>query len=171
MQLGDGRLVILGIDPGMAIMGYGVIRADGPRFSMLEHGVITTPAGMPLNERLVAVYQGVRDLVLQYKPDMAALEELFFAANTKSAIAVAQARGAAMVAASQDVPKLYEFTPMQVKKAVVGYGKADKQQVQQMVKLLLGLDQIPKPDDAADALAIALCCAQSQGLNQLYQIR
>ncbi|MDD3243823.1 MAG: crossover junction endodeoxyribonuclease RuvC [Eubacteriales bacterium] len=153
---------ILGIDPGLAIVGFGVIEETRGRLSLVDYGTVTTPAGMPMPERLVIVHDGIKKVVQNYKPDMVAFEELFFCKNVTTAIAVGQARGAAVIAARNAFGgELFEFTPMQVKQAVTGYGKADKRQVQQMVRVLLAMDHIPQPDDAADALAIAICQAQS----------
>lgn len=154
-------MIILGIDPGIAILGWGVIESDGIKSKLIDAGVITTPAKTPLAERLVAVYRGARRIIEEFKPDNIAMEELFFGKNVKTAIEVGQARGAAVVAATQDGTKLYEYTPLQVKQAVVGYGRAEKKQIEQMVCVLLGLKEAPKPDDAADAVAIALCHAFS----------
>lgn len=152
---------ILGIDPGLAIVGFGVIEQEHNRLSLVDYGTVTTPAGMPLPERLVIVHDGVKKVVEDYRPDMVAFEELFFCKNVTTAIAVGQARGAAVIAARNAFGgKLYEYTPKQIKQAITGYGHADKQQMQQMVRILLQMDHIPKPDDAADALAIAICHAQ-----------
>jgi crossover junction endodeoxyribonuclease RuvC len=163
-------LVILGIDPGLATLGYGVIRVEKSRQKMVDYGVITTPAKTPLPVRLRMIYQGVCQLCETYKPDGVALEELFFNTNTTTAIAVAQARGAALTALACYTENLYEYTPLQVKQAVVGYGRAEKHQVQMMVRTLLSLKEIPKPDDAADALAIAICYAHSCRADRLYKI-
>ncbi|MDD4796688.1 MAG: crossover junction endodeoxyribonuclease RuvC [Eubacteriales bacterium] len=153
---------ILGIDPGLAIVGFGVVeQQQRGKLCLVDYGTVTTPAGMPLPDRLVIVHDGIKKVVETYRPDMIALEELFFCKNVTTAIAVGQARGAAVIAARNAFGgKLYEYTPKQIKLAVTGYGNADKRQVQQMVRILLQMDHIPKPDDAADALAIAICHAQ-----------
>lgn len=164
-------MIILGIDPGLAIMGYGVVSYDGVKITPLDYGVLTTPAKVPLPRRLVMLYEGVEELVARYSPDDIALEELFFSKNVTTGIAVGHARGAAIVALRQYSENLYEYTPMQIKQAVVGYGKADKQQVQQMVKMLLGLTEIPRPDDAADALALAICHAHSSRQRAQFKIQ
>ena len=165
-------MTILGIDPGLATMGYGVLRAEGGRFSFVDCGVILTPAGMALPERLRLIYDGTAALFDEYKPDAVAAEELFFTKNITTGIAVAQARGVAMLACVQRTDKLYEFTPMQVKRAVAGYGKATKAQMMQMVKSIFGLPEPPRPDDAADAIAVAVCCAQAHGkLQEYFRIR
>lgn len=163
-------MIILGIDPGLARMGYGVVQYDGVRVTPLDYGVLETPAKVPLPRRLVMLYEGVEALVKRHQPDDIALEELFFSKNVTTGIAVGHARGAAIVALRQYSECLYEYTPMQIKQAVVGYGKADKQQVQQMVKMLLNLKEIPRPDDAADALALAICHAHSSRQRAAFKI-
>lgn len=150
-------LIILGIDPGIAITGYGVIKTQGNSFKVLEYGVIRSSKQMETARRLQEIYQGVGQIVDLYKPETMAIEELFFNKNAKTALIVGQARGVAMLAAYQQGVSVYEYTPLQVKQAVVGYGRAEKQQVQFMVKSILSLQEVPQPDDAADALAIAIC--------------
>lgn len=162
---------ILGIDPGIAIVGYGVIESQGSRLKHIENGVLTTPAGMPLPHRLEQVYNGMKKLLTLFEPEAIAFEELFFAKNAKTAITVGQARGVALLAAAQESEQLFEYTPLQIKQGVVGYGRAEKNQVQQMVKVLLNLPDIPKPDDAADALAVAICHAHSANSQQLFKIK
>lgn len=163
---------ILGIDPGYAILGYGVIDAAGTRTAAVDYGVIETKAGEPFPERLERLYAGVRQLIGQYRPDAAAFEELFFYRNTTTAFAVGAGRGVALLAAQQSGLPLYEYTPMQIKLAVTGDGHADKHAVQQMVRVLLSLPRVPKPDDAADALACALCRAGTSGpAAEEYRIR
>ena len=147
---------ILGIDPGTAITGFGVIDYDGRSFKFVDAGVIRTPKEQPMNERLSTVYDEMHELLKEFKPDVMSIELLFFARNVTTAMTVGQSRGIVMLAATQAGIPIYEYTPMQVKQAVTGYGKADKKQIQEMVKNLLKLDQIPKPDDAADGLAIAI---------------
>lgn len=154
-------MIILGIDPGYAITGYGIIEYRGNRFKPLVCGVLRTAAGMPFPERLLAIAEGIDQLIDTHRPDCMAVEELFFARNTTTAIGTAQARGVAVVSGAKAGLPVFEYTPVQVKAAVVGYGKADKVQVQEMVKRLLNLDQVPRPDDAADALAIAICHAHT----------
>ena len=148
---------ILGIDPGIAIVGFGLIEADRGRTQLLNYGAITTPAGLPLARRLVQIEQDMEALIAQLKPDAIAVEELFFS----NSIAVAHGRGIILCTAEKSGVPLYEYTPMQVKQAVVGYGLAEKKQVMDMVKRLLKLKAVPRPDDAADALAIAICHARS----------
>ena len=150
-------MVILGIDPGMAIMGYGVIESNNNKTKVLDYGVVTTPADMETPKRLLRIFNAVEELIQQFSPDSIAYEELFFNQNVKTALIVGHARGVAVLAGARQNIDLYEYTPLQVKQAVVGYGRADKHQVQSMVKLLLNLREIPKPDDAADALAVAIC--------------
>ena len=152
---------MLGIDPGYALMGWGVVEAEGSRMKLINHGCIETKAGVPMQHRLRALQLGVRDLLSIYRPDDVAFEELFFARNVTTALMVGAARGAAIIAAAEYTENLYEYTPMQIKQAITGYGKADKKQIQQMVKLLLKLDEIPKPDDAADAIACAITHCQA----------
>ena len=154
-------MIVLGIDPGYALMGWGVVEAEGSRMKLINYGCIETKAGVPMQDRLRALQLGVRDLLAIYKPDDVAFEELFFARNVTTALMVGAARGAAIIAAAEYTNNLYEYTPMQIKQAITGYGKADKKQIQQMVKLLLKLDDIPKPDDAADAIACAITHCQA----------
>ena len=164
-------MIILGIDPGLAIMGYGVIDYDGQRMKMIDYGTALTKAGVPLPRRLSALYDSMESLIQKYNPDAVAFEELFFNKNVKTALTVGHARGTALVCAEKSGKPLFEYTPLQVKQAVCGYGRADKQQIQQMVKMLLSLKQIPKPDDAADALAVAICHAHSSKFADKFRIR
>jgi crossover junction endodeoxyribonuclease RuvC len=159
-------MLTLGIDPGTAIMGYGLVESEsgddegrimGERLKMVEYGALYTPANTPLVERLPMLYEGLRDLIKEYKPISVAIEELFFNKNVRTALAVGHARGIAILAAAHSNLPVGEYTPLQVKQAVVGYGRATKEQVQAMVKILLNMDHIPRPDDAADALAVAIC--------------
>lgn len=152
-------MIILGIDPGLATVGYGVILASNGKFSPIDYGTITTKAGVLLEKRLAEIYDGIRELIIRHSPDAVAIEELFFNKNVKTAIDVAQARGAIITAVAKSGINLFEYTPLQVKSSVVGYGRAEKQQVMYMTKVLLNLKSVPKPDDTADALAIALCHA------------
>jgi len=152
---------ILGIDPGVAIVGFGVIDADRGQQQMIQYGAINTAAGLPLATRLVQINRDLTELITQFQPDEIAVEELFFSKNITTGIAVAHARGVILYTAETMQIPVYEYTPMQVKQAVVGYGLAEKSQVMDMVRRLLKLKTIPKPDDAADALAIAVCHARS----------
>ena len=154
-------MVVLGIDPGYALMGWGVVESEGSHMRLVAYGCIETKAGVPMQDRLRTLQLGVRDLLAIYKPDDVAFEELFFARNVTTALMVGAARGAAIIAAAEYTENLYEYTPMQIKQAITGYGKADKKQIQQMVKLLLKMDEIPKPDDAADAIACAITHCQA----------
>ena len=154
-------MIILGIDPGFAIVGVGVIEYKGNKFRVIDHFAVTTKAHTPIEERLKIIYDEICEVIQKYKPDFMAVEELFFNNNAKTAIAVGQARGVILLAAVNAGVSIYEYTPLQVKQAVVGYGRADKVQVQQMIKAILGLSAVPKPDDVADALAIAVCHAHS----------
>jgi len=154
-------MLTLGIDPGTAIMGYGLVRSDGRTLQAVDYGVLTTGKDEPAAERLRRLYLGLGEIVARHAPDAVAVEELFFNTNVRTAIAVGQARGIALLAAAQAGVGVFEYTPLQVKGAVVGYGKASKEQVQTMTTTLLGLRAIPRPDDAADALAVAICHAHS----------
>src|SRR5256884_9579911 len=149
--------IALGIDPGTAIVGYAVVAAQGSELSMIACDVITTPAGMPLAQRLQQIYTRLSEIVTTYKPNESAMEELFFAKNARTALSVGQARGVAMLALANGGLSVAEYTPKQVKQAVTGYGGADKQQVGEMVRILLKLSAVPRPDDAADAAAVAIC--------------
>lgn len=153
---------ILGIDPGTATTGFGAIETDREKLKMLGAGVIKTPPEHTLPERLKTIHEEVAELIAEFKPELVSVELLFFANNVTTAFAVGQARGVVLLAAAEAGLRLVEFTPLQVKQAVTGYGKADKRQVQEMVQRLLKLDALPKPDDAADALAVAIAAANAQ---------
>ena len=161
-------MIILGIDPGYAIVGWGVLEYNGTKFKTLGYGSIQTPAGMPMIERLERIYLGMNEIIDKYKPDQMAVEELFFNTNSKTAIVVAEARGIILLAARLKGVKTFEYTPLQVKSSVVGYGRAEKKQVITMVTSMLSLPAPPKPDDTADALAIAVCHGHS-GASRLAQ--
>lgn len=152
---------ILGIDPGYAIVGYGVLDYVGNKFTPVEFGAITTDAGLDFPKRLKYIYDSLTNIINIHKPEYLSIEELFFNTNVKTAIAVGHARGVLVLAAENCGIPIYEYTPLQIKQAVTGYGRADKNQVQQMVKMFLGLQKVPKPDDTADALAVAICHAHS----------
>ncbi|MBR5571993.1 MAG: crossover junction endodeoxyribonuclease RuvC [Oscillospiraceae bacterium] len=152
---------ILGIDPGVAIVGFGLIESERGTQRMLQYGAINTSAGLPLATRLVQIERDMSELLAEFKPDEVAVEELFFSKNITTGIAVAHARGVILATIEKAGIPVYEYTPMQVKQAVVGYGLAEKNQVMDMTKRLLKLRAVPKPDDAADALAIAICHARS----------
>ena len=160
-------MVILGIDPGYAIVGFGVIRYERNRFTVLDFGAITTPAGMDFTERLKCIYEDLSYLFEKYRPDAMAVEKLFFNTNKKTAVDVAQARGVILLAAKMHGAECFEYTPLQVKQSVVGYGRAEKKQVQEMTRQLLNLSAVPKPDDTADALAMAICHAHCSGSHYL----
>lgn len=149
----------LGIDPGTATLGWGIVDENEGRLTLVGAGALTTPAGMPQAERLSLLYDGLRDLIARHRPDAAAIEELFFGKNVNTALTVGQARGVALLALFQSGLPISEYKPLAVKQAVAGYGGANKQQVQEMVRLTLGLASVPRPDDAADALAVAICHA------------
>ena len=153
-------MVILGIDPGYAIVGYGVIDTNKPNM-VLDYGAITTPKEDTMPVRLEAIDQSLKYLFEKYKPDAVAIEELFYFKNQKTVIQVAQARGVIVLACQKYCGNIYEYTPLQIKQALTGQGRAEKAQVQYMVKAILGLNSVPKPDDAADALAVAICHSQT----------
>ena len=156
-------MVIFGIDPGYAIVGCGVVRYERGNFSLIGYGAVTTDKDMPFNKRLKKIYDDLSGLLLRFKPDAVSMERLYFNTNQKTAIDVAQARGVAVLAVENAGIPLYEYTPLQVKQSIVGYGRAEKIQVQNMTKMFLKLDKIPKPDDAADALALAVCHGHASG--------
>lgn len=156
-------MIILGIDPGYAIVGYGFLKYENNHFSILDFGAITTPADMKFPDRLNIIFQDLSFLMQKYKPEVMAIEKLFFNTNKKTAVDVAQARGVILLSAKVNNCNIYEYTPLQVKQSVVGYGRAEKKQVQEMTKKILGLSSVPKPDDTADALAMAICHAHCSG--------
>jgi crossover junction endodeoxyribonuclease RuvC len=153
-------LKILGIDPGTGIVGFGFIEADSKSLKLVDAGVIRTPINQAAELRLLTIYNEVSQLIKEYKPEWLSIEKLFFARNVTTAMTVSQSRGVVLLAAVQAQLQIAEYTPLQIKMAITGYGRADKKQVQEMVKVLLNLNQIPKPDDAADALATAITHAQ-----------
>ena len=159
-------MVILGIDPGIAIVGWGVVDFTGNKFKTVADGAVTTPAHTPLTRRLQSIYRDLDEIIVKYKPEAVAVEELFFNTNVKTAITVAHARGVVLLCAAQRGVPDFEYTPLQVKQAITGYGRAGKAQMQNMVKIMLNLPAIPKPDDTADALAIAICHAHSANLGR-----
>lgn len=158
---------IAGIDPGYAIVGYGVIEYFGGKFGVSDFGAVTTAAGSPMETRLKEIYADLGYIFDKWKPDFMAVEKLFFTTNQKTAIAVAEARGVILLAAAQRNISIFEYTPLQVKQSVTGYGKAVKKQVQEMTKRILSLSETPKPDDTADALAVAVCHAHSYSSAQM----
>ena len=155
-------MVILGIDPGYAIVGYGVIEAKNSRYRPLEHGAVTTKSTQDFNGRLEVIYNSMEAILQKWKPDAVAIEKLFFNSNQKTAIQVAEARGVILLAAQKAGVSISEYTPLQVKQAVTGYGQAQKPQVMEMTKSILHLTKLPRPDDAADALALAICHGHSR---------
>lgn len=164
-------MIILGIDPGLAIVGYGVINTLKGNSSVIDYGVINTPKEDSVPTRLEKIYEGMLGLIDKFNPDCIAIEELFFNTNTTTGINVAQARGVILLACKQKGLKMYEYTPLQIKQALTGYGKAEKKQIQFMVSRLLNLKSVPKPDDAADGLAVALTHAQTARLGGMFSIR
>lgn len=155
---------ILGIDPGTGILGFGVIDAKGQTKTLIDAGVIRTRPHQPLDERLVEIYDGIRQIITETNPEMMIIEKLFFAQNVTTAISVSHARGVVMLAGKQADLTIVELTPLQIKQSLTGYGRATKNQVQQMVQTILNLDALPEPDDCADALAAAICYEPSIGL-------
>ena len=153
---------ILGIDPGYAIMGYGILDYNGNRFRTVDYGSIETEAHTPMPQRLNQLFDGLNEVIQKYQPEEASIEELFFNSNTTTAIKVGEARGVALLACERNGLRVSEYTPLQIKQALVGYGRAEKKQVQNMVKVILNLKEVPKPDDTADAVAAAICHAPSR---------
>lgn len=160
-------MIILAIDPGTATTGYGVIEYNGNRFKIRDYGIVSTDAKLAMELRLQEIYDQLKNLIARYKPDCFVVEQLFFNSNVRTALTVGQARGVCLLVAADGGLTVSEYTPLQVKQAVVGYGRAEKAQVQQMVKVILNLSEIPKPDDAADALALAICHAHSYRANDI----
>lgn len=152
---------ILGIDPGTGILGFGIVDYEKTKLTLVDAGVIRTPVHHPDAERLLIIYDELKQLIDEYKPEVMSVEKLFFAQNVTTAMTVAQARGVVLLLGQQYKLGLYEFTPLQIKQAITGYGKADKKQMQEMVRVLLQLKEVPQPDDAADALAAAICCSMT----------
>ena len=162
---------ILGIDPGLATMGWGALETAGTRSQLIQCGALITPPEMPIQKRLHHLFLGVKELIVTYQPDEIVFEELFFAKNITTAMNVSAARGVALCACADSGLPMYEYTPMQIKQAVTGYGKADKAQVQQMVKIMLNLPAIIRPDDAADAVAAALTHAASGRMKEQFLMK
>ena len=160
-------MLVLGIDPGTAITGYGLVREDEAGLTLVDYGVITTAAGRPLPERLQVIYQGLADVAREHQPQQAAVEELFFSRNVRTALSVGHARGVTLLALADAGLAIHEYKPLEIKQAITGYGGAGKQQVQEMVRLLLNLDTVPEPDDAADAVAVAVCHIHSARMTAL----
>lgn len=160
-------MIIMGIDPGFAITGYGIVKYEGNKFSPVEYGAVITKASTPFAQRLLQLDGELAAIIEKYRPEAISVEELFFNKNIKTAIMAAHGRGIALAAAARSGAEVFEYTPLQVKQAVVGYGRAEKAQIQQMVKVILNLPCIPKPDDVADALAIAVCHGHSCKLGAL----
>lgn len=156
---------ILGIDPGTAICGFSILDYIGNKFSLVSYGVIRTPAHTELKDRLLTIYQELDELIERHKPDALAVEDLFFNTNAKTALSVGHARGVILLLGALKSMTVSSYTPLQVKQSVVGYGRAEKKQVQEMVKIILKLEKIPTPDDAADAIAVAICHGHSHKLN------
>ena len=154
-------MITLGIDPGLATVGFGVVGSDVRGHRAIEYGTVLTKPGLLLEERLELIYDGVYQLAARHSPDAAAVEELFFSRNVTTGITVAHARGVILLALQRARIPIYEYTPLQIKQAVVGYGRADKRQMMYMTRVMLGMDEIPRPDDAADALAVAITHANS----------
>lgn len=164
-------MIILGVDPGYATTGTAILEKLGNSYRPIYYGPVLTKPDTPFDQRLNILYTAISDLIEQYHPEAMAVEELFYFKNAKTVITVAEARGVIVLAAARHDLPIFEYTPLQVKQAVVGYGRAEKEQVQRMVKNILHLDKIPKPDDVADALAVALCHGQSYTFNKLAALR
>lgn len=156
-------MVILGIDPGYAIVGYGILDYRNNHFKVIDYGAIITEAGINFNRRLEIIYDELCELIEKFKPEAMSVEKVFYNSNAKTVIDVSQARGVIMLAAQKNKVPVFEYTPLQVKQSVVGYGRAEKKQVQEMTKRILFLEKVPKPDDTADALAMAICHAHTSG--------
>ena len=164
-------MIIVGFDPGIATLGYGVIKTESRlKPQMIDYGIVSTPKEENLAVRLAMLERGIKQIIEKFKPDEIAVEELFFAKNVKTGISVAHARGVILLTAIKECGKIFEYTPLQIKQALTGYGRADKNQIQQMVKTMLGLKGIPRPDDAADALAVALTHAQTSKIGNIFKI-
>jgi crossover junction endodeoxyribonuclease RuvC len=162
-------MLVLGIDPGTALCGYGLVRTEKDDLSLVAYGAVSTHANSPLPPRLLQIYNSLTSLIADHRPDAAAVEKLFFAKNARTALAVGHARGVALLAAAQANLPVFEYTPNEVKQAIVGYGGAQKHQMQQMVQVLLHLDFVPEPDDAADAIAVAICHLHTARLRELVE--
>ncbi len=162
-------MIVLGIDPGLARTGYGIIQKSGDLYSAVDYGCIATPAGLDLPKRLLIIFNSLKHLISQFSPDAAAVEKLFFCRNVRTATQVGEARGTVLTAAAEKDLPLYEYTPLQVKQAVVGYGRAHKKEVQKMICLLLGSGAMPGPDDISDALAVAICHLHSHNWSMLIE--
>jgi crossover junction endodeoxyribonuclease RuvC len=160
-------VLVLGIDPGTAITGFGLVREAEAGLELVGYGAINTSPDQPLPERLQIIYQGITEVIREHRPDTAAVEELFFSRNVRTALSVGHARGVTLLALADAGLSIHEYKPLQVKQAVAGYGGADKRQVQEMVRMLLDLDQVPQPDDAADAVAVAVCHIHSARMAEL----
>ena len=160
-------MLVLGIDPGTAITGYGLVKGEGDDLTLVAYGAITTSSDWPLPERLQRIYRELTAVIEDQQPTAVAVEELFFSKNVRTALSVGQARGVALLAAANAGLPIHEYTPLQVKQAIAGYGRATKDQVQRMVKMLLALDCVPQPDDAADAIAVAICHIHSAKLTAM----
>lgn len=164
-------MIILGIDPGIAIVGYSIVECKGNKFNAIEYGCIRTDSTLFFPDRVKIIYDRLIEIIEKYKPDDLAIEELFFNKNVKTAIKVGQARGVEILAGVNKGLDIFEYTPLQIKQAVVGYGRADKNQVQEMVKILLNLEVKPKPDDVADALAVAICHGASLKFKEMFRMK
>ena len=164
-------MIILGFDPGLATLGYGAIKSERGKNEMLDYGVVLTPKNENLPVRLAMLEEGIRKVINQFKPDEIAVEELFFCKNVTTAINVAHARGVLLLTAVKECGRMFEYTPLQIKQALTGWGKADKKQIQQMVKFLLHLEAIPRPDDAADGIAAAITHIQAGAAKSQFKMK
>lgn len=155
-------MIVLGIDPGVALLGYAILKTQGNNLEVIDYGCIETSSQEDFSQRLIQIYQKLKLIIKKYQPDKISIEDIYFAKNVKTAIKVSEARGVAILAAAETKAEILEYTPLQVKQALTGYGRAPKIQIQKMVKMILKLKEIPKPDDVADALAIAITCIQTK---------
>lgn len=163
-------MIVLGLDPGTAITGYGLIREEGNQLAVVAYGAITTPSDWTLSRRLQSIYRELSHLIHRYQPEASAVEQLFFSRNVRTALTVGHARGVILLALADAGLPVFEYTPLEVKQALSGYGRAGKSQIQELVRLILALDAVPQPDDAADALAVAICHAHSAHWDTLRQL-
>ncbi len=164
-------MIILGVDPGIAIVGYSIVECNGNNVKAIDYGCIRTKSDLLFPDRIKIIYDRLTEIIKEYRPSDLAIEELFFNKNVKTAITVGQARGVEILAGVNQNLDIYEYTPLQIKQAVVGYGRADKNQVQEMVKILLNLEEKPKPDDVADALAVAICHGASIKFKEQFRMK
>jgi crossover junction endodeoxyribonuclease RuvC len=158
-------MIILGIDPGVALLGYAILKTRGSNLEIIDYGCIKTSSQKIFSQRLLQIYQELKLIINKYQPQQVAIEHIYFAKNVKTAIKVSEARGVALLVAAENQSEILEYTPLQIKQAITGYGRAPKQQIQKMVKAILGLEKVPQPDDVADAMAVAITCWQTKNFD------